>query len=122
MFCSPGLNPIKNLWNILKRNVYVNRCQFIAIMNFALLFWMLCSLFQREKYKRLTKEKDEHLLKLVSKQGAYIFTLNLSITFLSLQWHCFPYFCSKHCKHCTHSANMNFNHNIYWIFSTLINM
>ena len=70
--CSPDLNPIENLWSILKRKVYEGGKQYLTKDD----LWNAISMAAREttpdEIKRLTSSMDRRLLSVMSNHGGYI--------------------------------------------------
>ena len=57
---SPDLNPIENLWSILKQKIYEELCEAILTC---------CKEIQAGTLQKLTSSKDARIVKVISKRG-----------------------------------------------------
>lgn len=70
--CSPDLNPIENLWSIVKRRVYRNGRQFTSKDELWQSIVDVCRAFTPEEIQDLTCSMDKRLLQVISKKGSSI--------------------------------------------------
>ena len=72
LVCSPGLNPIENLWSMLKRRLYQSGRQFSSKDQLWDELQSCAASISSDKIENLTKLMDKHLLAVVESQGGYI--------------------------------------------------
>ena len=70
--CSPDLNPIENLWSVLKQTIYANGKQYNSQDALWDAIKEAAAHVSKETINNLTKSVDSRLLKVISKQGGYI--------------------------------------------------
>ena len=70
--CSPDLNPIENLWSVLKQTIYANGKQYNSKDALWDAIKEAAAHVSKETINNLTKSVDSRLLKVISKQGGYI--------------------------------------------------
>lgn len=70
--CSPDLNPIENLWAILKREIYDGGAQYTSKETLWEAILKTSKTVPAETVSILTSSVDRRLLKLIFKKGAYI--------------------------------------------------
>ena len=69
---SPDLNPIENLWSILKQKIYEGGRQFTSKQQLWEAILTSCKEIQAETLQKLTRSMDARIVKLLSKKGSYI--------------------------------------------------
>ena len=69
---SPDLNPIENLWSIIKRRVYVNGRQFKTKTDLWEAIQNVCKGISPQEVKNLTASVDRRLFNVIKKGGKYI--------------------------------------------------
>ncbi|KAK3512212.1 hypothetical protein QTP70_001115 [Hemibagrus guttatus] len=67
---SPDLNPIENLWSILKRNIYEGGRQFTSKQQLWEAILTSCKEIQAETLHKLTSSMDARIVKLLSNKGS----------------------------------------------------
>ena len=70
--CSPDLNPIENLWSILKRNVYSGGRQYNSKDDLWNAILTAAKDISSDEIESLTSSMDQRLFALVNKNGNYI--------------------------------------------------
>ena len=70
--CSPDLNPIENLWSILKREVYSAGKQYSSKEDLWNAINTTAKGISSDTIKKLTSSMDRRLLSVVSNHGRYI--------------------------------------------------
>ncbi|XP_076048296.1 uncharacterized protein LOC143029529 [Oratosquilla oratoria] len=70
--CSPDLNPIEQLWSILKREVYEGGQQFTSKDALWNKIVAVASTIKPSQIKRLTSSVDSRLLRVISRNGSYV--------------------------------------------------
>ena len=70
--CSPDLNPIENLWSIIKREVYKEGKQYTSLNSVWEAVVAAAHNVGREQIKKLTESMDGRLLSVLMKKGGYI--------------------------------------------------
>jgi transposase len=70
--CSPDLNPIENLWSILKRKIYHEGQQYSTLTSLWDTLVAVSAQISPEEIKKLTSSMDNRLLHVVEKKGGYI--------------------------------------------------
>ena len=70
--CSPDLNPIENLWSILKREVYAGGKQYSSKEDLWNAIKITANGISSNTIKKLTSSMDQRLLSVVSNHGRYI--------------------------------------------------
>src|SRR4029434_6865577 len=69
---SPDLNPIENLWSIIKQKIYVGGRQFTSKQVLWEAIIASCKDIKAETIKELTSSMDARIVKLISKKGSYV--------------------------------------------------
>lgn len=69
---SPDLNPIENLWSILKQKIYEGGRQFTSKQQLWEAILTSCKQIQAETVQKLTSSMDARLVKLLSNKGSYV--------------------------------------------------
>ncbi|CAI9539051.1 unnamed protein product [Staurois parvus] len=69
---SPDLNPIENLWSILKQKIYEGGRQFTSKQQLWEAILTSCKQIQAETVLKLTSSMDARLVKLLSNKGSYV--------------------------------------------------
>ena len=69
---SPDLNPIENLWSIIKQKIYVGGRQFTSKQVLLEAIMASCKDIKAETIKELTSSMDARIVKLISKKGSYV--------------------------------------------------
>ena len=69
---SPDLNPIENLWSIIKQKIYVGGRQFTSKQVLWEAIMASCKDIKAETIKELTSSMDARIVKLISKKGSYV--------------------------------------------------
>ncbi|KAL0204637.1 hypothetical protein M9458_002655, partial [Cirrhinus mrigala] len=69
---SPDLNPIENLWSILKRKIYEGGRQFTSKQQLWEAILTNCKEIQAETVQKLTSSMDARIVKLLSNKGSYV--------------------------------------------------
>ena len=69
---SPDLNPIENLWGIIKADVYRGNKQFTHKNDLWNSIVDSCRKIEPETIKRLTMSMDERIIKVLKSNGDYI--------------------------------------------------
>ncbi|KAL6466202.1 hypothetical protein MHYP_G00263350 [Metynnis hypsauchen] len=70
--CSPDLNPIENLWSIIKRSVYDGGRQFTSKQQLWEGILSSCKTIEADTIQNLTNSMDERVQKLLSNKGSYV--------------------------------------------------
>ncbi|KAL6468680.1 hypothetical protein MHYP_G00222040 [Metynnis hypsauchen] len=70
--CSPDLNPIENLWSIIKRSVYDGGRQFTSKQQLWEGILSSCKTVEADTIQNLTNSVDERVQKLLSNKGSYV--------------------------------------------------
>jgi hypothetical protein len=70
--CSPDLNPIEQLWSILKRRVYEGGVQFTSKDALWEKITSVARTITAAEIGRLTASMDNRLFKVISKHGRYV--------------------------------------------------
>jgi transposase len=70
--CSPDLNPIENLWSILKQKIYQGGVQFSSKQELWEAILASAKATTPETIQELTKSVDQRLIDVISKKGSYI--------------------------------------------------
>lgn len=70
--CSPDLNPIENLWSIIKRSVYDGGRQFTSKQQLWKGILSSCETIKADTIQKLTNSMDERVQKLLSNKGSYV--------------------------------------------------
>ena len=70
--CSPYLNPIENLWSILKRNIYSCGRQYASKDDLWDVILTAAKDISSDEIERLTSSIDQRLFSLIDKNGSYI--------------------------------------------------
>ena len=69
---SPDLNPIENLWSILKQKIYESGRQFTSKQQLWEAVLTSCKDIQAETIHKLTSSMDARIVKLLSNKGSYV--------------------------------------------------
>ena len=69
---SPDLNPIENLWSILKQKIYEGGRQFTSKQQLWEAILTSCKEIQAETVQKLTRSMDARIVKLLSNKGSYV--------------------------------------------------
>lgn len=69
---SPDLNPIENLWSILKRKLYEGGWQFTYKQRLWQVILASSKEIQAEIKHGLTSSMNERVVKVISKKGSYV--------------------------------------------------
>ena len=69
---SPDLNPIENLWSIIKQKIYEGGRQFISKQQLWDAILTSCKEIKAETVQELTSSMDARLMKVISSKGSYI--------------------------------------------------
>ncbi|KAF0034420.1 hypothetical protein F2P81_012178 [Scophthalmus maximus] len=69
---SPDLNPIENLWSILKQKIYKVGRQFTSKQQLWEAILTYCKDIQAETLQELTRSMDARIVKVISKKGSYV--------------------------------------------------
>ncbi|KAL0194890.1 hypothetical protein M9458_008462 [Cirrhinus mrigala] len=69
---SPDLNPIENLWSILKQKIYEGGRQFTSKQQLWEAILTTCKEIQAETVQKLTSSMDARIVKLLSNKGFYV--------------------------------------------------
>ena len=69
---SPDINPIENVWSILKRKIYEGGRQFTSKQQLWEAVLTSCKYIQAETVHKLTSSMDARIVKLISNQGSYV--------------------------------------------------
>ena len=69
---SPDLNPIENLWSVVKRKLYAGSRQFETKDQLWEAIKLACSQVDKETIKSLTSSVDRRLLKVIEKKGGHV--------------------------------------------------
>lgn len=69
---SPDLNPIENLWGILKQKIYEGGRQFDSKQQLWEAILTSCKEIQAETLHKLTSSMDARIVKVISKKGSYV--------------------------------------------------
>ena len=69
---SPDLNPIENLWSILKQKIYEGGRQFTSKQQLWEAILTSCKEIQAETVQKLTGSMDARIVKLLSNKGSYV--------------------------------------------------
>lgn len=70
--CSPDLNPIENLWSIIKREIYREGKQYTSLNSVWEAVVAAARHVDRKQIKQLTESMDGRLLSVIMKKGGYI--------------------------------------------------
>ncbi len=70
---SPELNPIENLWSILKRKIYEGGRQLASKPQLWEAILTSCKEIQAETLQKLTSSMDARSVKVISKKGSYVY-------------------------------------------------
>ncbi|KAL6458144.1 hypothetical protein MHYP_G00333740 [Metynnis hypsauchen] len=70
--CSPDLNPIENLWSIIKRSVYDGGRQFTSKQQLWEGILSSCKTIEADTIQNLTNSMDERVQKLLSNKGSVL--------------------------------------------------
>ena len=70
--CSPDLNPIENLWSVIKRKIYAGGKQFGSKDELWNAIQVAVKEISADDVKKLTSSVDRRLLSVVANHGAYI--------------------------------------------------
>ena len=70
--CSPDLNPIENLWSILKQNIYSGGRQYNSKDDLWNAILTAAKDISSDEIESLTSSMDQRLFALVNKNGNYI--------------------------------------------------
>ncbi len=69
---SPDLNPIENLWSILKWKIYEGGRQLASKLQLWEAILTSCKEIQAETLQKLTSSMDARSVKVISKKGSYV--------------------------------------------------
>ena len=69
---SPDLNPIENLWSILKQKIYEGGSQFTSKQLLWEAILTSCKDIQAETVQKLTSSMDARIVKVISQKGSYV--------------------------------------------------
>ena len=69
---SPDLNPIENLWSILKQKIYEGGRQFTSKQKLWEVILTSCKDIQAETVQKLTSSMDARIVKVISQKGSYV--------------------------------------------------
>uniref|UniRef100_A0A8C5MML4 Tc1-like transposase DDE domain-containing protein n=1 Tax=Leptobrachium leishanense TaxID=445787 RepID=A0A8C5MML4_9ANUR len=69
---SPDLNPIENLWSILKQKIYEGGRQFTSKQQLWEAIVTSCKQIEAQTVQKLTSSMDARLVKLLSNKGSYV--------------------------------------------------
>ncbi len=69
---SPDLNPIENLWRILKRKIYEGGRQLASKQQLWEAILTSCKEIQAETLQKLTSSMNARIVKVISKKGSYV--------------------------------------------------
>ena len=69
---SPDLNPIENLWSIVKSELYPDTKQYSSKKELWESLQRVCAAIKPETIKNLTNSMDDRLFKVVQANGGYI--------------------------------------------------
>ncbi|KAL6456377.1 hypothetical protein MHYP_G00349200 [Metynnis hypsauchen] len=69
---SPDLNPIENLWSIIKQKIYESGRQFTSKQQLWEAILTSCKEIQAETLQKLTSSMDARTVKVISKKGSYV--------------------------------------------------
>ena len=69
---SPDLNPIENLWSIVKQKIYVGGRQFTSKQMLWEAIVASCKDIKAETITEVTSSMDSRIVKLISKKGSYV--------------------------------------------------
>ena len=69
---SPDLNPIENLWSIVKRDLYPDTKQYVNKKELWAALQKVCSTVNPKIIKELTQSVDNRLFRCVQANGGYI--------------------------------------------------
>ncbi|KAF0038755.1 hypothetical protein F2P81_009239 [Scophthalmus maximus] len=69
---SPDLNPIENLWSILKQKIYEVGRQFTSKQQLREAILTSCKDIQAETLQERTRSMDARIVKVISKKGSYV--------------------------------------------------
>ncbi len=78
---SPDLNPIENLWSILKRKIYEGGRQLASKPQLWEAILTSCKEIQAETLQKLTSSMDARIVKVISKKGSYVY-MKIALLFL----------------------------------------
>ncbi len=67
--CSPDLNPVENLWALLKCETYSERRQYTSLKSVCQALVVASSKVGREQIKKLTDSMDGRLMAVIEKKG-----------------------------------------------------
>jgi hypothetical protein len=70
--CSPDLNPIENLWSIIKCGIYKEGKQYTSLNSVWEAVVAAARNVDGEQIKTLTESMDVRLLSVLAKKGGYI--------------------------------------------------
>ena len=69
---SPDLNPIENLWSIIKRQVYPGGKQYSSVNELWQAIQDVCTALEPQTIENLTKSMDDRHFRVIQANGAYI--------------------------------------------------
>lgn len=70
--CSPDLNPIENMWSIIKADIYKENKQYSSKTDLWKAIQDSCSTIKPETVTKLTESMDNRLIKIIEQKGNYI--------------------------------------------------
>ena len=70
--CSPDLNPIENLWAILKRDIYKDWKQFTSKEDLCRSIQVSANNLSRFEIKKLTESPDKRIVKVIQRNGSFV--------------------------------------------------
>ena len=69
---SPDLNPIENLWSIIKRHVYTNGKQYSSKGDLWMAIKESAASIPKSTIKKLTDSANERLYEVIRRHGAHV--------------------------------------------------
>ncbi|CAL9697540.1 unnamed protein product [Knipowitschia caucasica] len=70
--CSPDLNPVENLWALIKRDLYREGKQYTSLKSVWEALVVTAQKVDRQQIKKLTDSMDGRLLSVIENKGGYI--------------------------------------------------